>query len=258
MSKKVVVIDAGHGGSDPGAIGHGKKESKIVLDTAIVVKRELEKYKELRVVMTRTTDNFVTLKQRSVISNRARADVFLSIHVNSSSNSTATGYETFRYPNNKSQTVRLQRTIHNEVMGVYKKYGVRDRGMKTKNLSVLRETQAPAVLTENLFISNIKDVKVMNKTIRLVGEALARGILKYLGIPIKKQGSVTSKPQSKPGKEIVVGSKVRIKKTADRYATGEPIRDIFKGVLYTVERIDNGNVLLLKEIKSKVYKKDVE
>jgi N-acetylmuramoyl-L-alanine amidase len=90
-----VVIDAGHGGHDPGAHGNGVQEAELTLDVALRLSRLLEKQPGIEVVMTRNTDVFIPLEERTAIANRENADLFLSIHANASRNSKARGVETY-------------------------------------------------------------------------------------------------------------------------------------------------------------------
>jgi N-acetylmuramoyl-L-alanine amidase len=90
-----IVIDAGHGGHDPGAQGNGVSESELTLDVATRLGRLLEKQPGVEVVLTRDTDVFVPLEERTAIANREGADLFLSIHANASRNPHAKGIETY-------------------------------------------------------------------------------------------------------------------------------------------------------------------
>ncbi|MFN8057790.1 MAG: N-acetylmuramoyl-L-alanine amidase [Vicinamibacterales bacterium] len=90
-----IVIDPGHGGHDPGAMGGGLTESATVLDIALRLEKLLQDDGRFDVVMTRRTDVFIPLEERTAIANRESADLFLSIHVNSSPNSVARGIETY-------------------------------------------------------------------------------------------------------------------------------------------------------------------
>jgi N-acetylmuramoyl-L-alanine amidase len=90
-----VVIDAGHGGHDPGAKANGLNEAELTLDVAMRLKRLLEKQPGIEVVMTRETDVFIPLEERTAIANREGADLFLSIHANASRNQQARGVETY-------------------------------------------------------------------------------------------------------------------------------------------------------------------
>jgi N-acetylmuramoyl-L-alanine amidase len=90
-----VVIDPGHGGHDPGAHGHGVVEAELVLDVALRLEKLLRKEQGIEVEMTRRTDVFIPLEERTAIANRAGADLFLSVHANASRNSAARGVETY-------------------------------------------------------------------------------------------------------------------------------------------------------------------
>lgn len=93
---KTVVIDAGHGGAKPGAIGHKSKEKNLTLSMALKLGKVIEdNYPDVKIIYTRTTDADITLAERARIANRAKADLFLSIHCNSWTNSTPTGVETY-------------------------------------------------------------------------------------------------------------------------------------------------------------------
>src|SRR4029453_4404570 len=90
-----VVIDAGHGGHDPGAQANGINETELTLDGATRLSKLLQKQPGVDVVMTRDTDVFVPLEERTAIANREGADLFLSIHANASRNPQARGVETY-------------------------------------------------------------------------------------------------------------------------------------------------------------------
>lgn len=94
VSKFIVVLDAGHGGHDPGNLGSGFKEKEIALNVTLAVGKALEKNPRIKVIYTRTTDVFVELRERARIANKANADLFVSIHCNAH-NSGAHGTETF-------------------------------------------------------------------------------------------------------------------------------------------------------------------
>ncbi|UKM64147.1 N-acetylmuramoyl-L-alanine amidase [Flavobacteriaceae bacterium GSB9] len=103
-SKKfVVVLDAGHGGKDPGNMGNGFKEKDIALKVVLAVGEALEKYPGIKVVYTRKTDKFIDLFVRGKIANKAKADLFVSVHCNSH-NSSAHGTETFVLGTHRNKT----------------------------------------------------------------------------------------------------------------------------------------------------------
>ena len=95
LSVSRIVIDAGHGGHDPGAQGNGINEAELTLDVALRLQKLLEKQPGVEVVMTRDTDVFIPLEERTAIANREGADLFLSIHANASRNAEARGIETY-------------------------------------------------------------------------------------------------------------------------------------------------------------------
>lgn len=94
--KKRIVIDAGHGGHDPGAVGPNKLyEKDVVLDIALKLRELLQKNANYEVFLTRDKDVFIPLEQRTAIANSKNADLFVSIHANASSNRSAKGIETY-------------------------------------------------------------------------------------------------------------------------------------------------------------------
>ena len=104
-----VVIDAGHGGKDPGAISANKKiyEKDITLNVALMVGKAIEEnHPEVKVLYTRKTDRFVGLNDRAKMANRANADLFISIHTNAAKNRTAKGAETYTLGIEESRTER--------------------------------------------------------------------------------------------------------------------------------------------------------
>lgn len=102
--KMVVVIDAGHGGKDPGAIGRSSQEKKIALSIALKVGSYIEKnMKDVKVIYTRKTDKFIPLHQRAKIANENKADFFISIHCNANKSSRIYGAETYVMGLHKSQ-----------------------------------------------------------------------------------------------------------------------------------------------------------
>ena len=155
-----IVIDAGHGGTDPGGVGTGMQEKNIVLDVSKRFKALLDadtadtkgggKWTSL---MTRSTDVFVSLAGRSAYSNNQGADRFMSIHSNAFSNTTANGTETFSYSEGGTASA-LRNLVQAEMIAAWK---LTNRGNKTGNYAVLRETAAPAVLHELAFITNATD-----------------------------------------------------------------------------------------------------
>lgn len=182
-----VVIDAGHGGKDPGAVGNGIKEKDIVLDVSKRINAHLEKfYTEIKVVMTRSADNFHSLASRSKKSNDLKANCFVSVHVNAAASTQANGYESFIHPSRSSNSdaAKLQSNLHSKLAKLWVSKGGRDRGKKKENFHVLRETKCPAVLLELGFITNTKDANILknNRFIQDNAECIADGIASYFGV----------------------------------------------------------------------------
>jgi len=173
-----VVLDPGHGGSDPGAVNGARRESDDNLRMALAV-GNLLRCCGVNVVFTRTGDTLVSLAERSRISNNARANLFVSIHRNSVANATANGVENWVYLNPSTQGVNSAYQVLNRIVAA----GVQsNRGVRRGNFSVLRETQAPAQLVELGFISNAEDNRLFDARFDAYAHAIASGILASLGI----------------------------------------------------------------------------
>ena len=183
LSKKV-VLDAGHGGADPGAIGSGgTKEKDVTLQIALKTGAILKNH-GVSVVYTREKDLATTKKletsERVSIANKAKADLFVSIHANSFTDKTAKGQETYAY---KSGTTgyKLAESIQKELVAAS---GLRNRGVKTASYYVLLHSSMPAVLVETAFISNPDEEKLLKDSAwqQKTAVAIAKGILNTLGI----------------------------------------------------------------------------
>ncbi|PAF18625.1 N-acetylmuramoyl-L-alanine amidase [Terribacillus saccharophilus] len=152
-----VYIDPGHGGTDPGAQGNGLKEKDITLKVGKMVNERLDA-SGFETRMSRTGDTFPSLSARTNDANKWGADFFISIHVNAGGGE---GYEDYRY--NKlsasSTTGKQQAILHKHMKAKAAKFGMKDRGAKSANFHVLRETKMSAALTELGFIDSSKDAK---------------------------------------------------------------------------------------------------
>lgn len=194
-----IIIDAGHGGHDNGASGKYSKEKDNVLKVGLRLKQLLEQAGHT-VKMTRSTDVYLTLNQRSAISNQWKADFFISLHNNAATNLSASGFETFIFNGRVSSTsIKAQQAIHKAVSNELK---IRDRGMKRANFAVLRNTNCASILMEYAFISNSDDEQVLINKIEQMAVSTAQGIINYFGgkpIPSNQVAS-THKP-STPKKE---------------------------------------------------------
>lgn len=158
MTIKVLCIDAGHGGHDPGAVNGSKHEAVAALAIAKKVGAKL-KEKGITVKYTRSADKFVSLADRCRISNEFGADAFVSIHLNAATNKDAAGIETWRYEKVGAKTKKLAENVQTELIGIT---GAKDRGVKTTtSLYVLKHTVASAVLCEVGFISNAGEARLL-------------------------------------------------------------------------------------------------
>ena len=213
-----VVIDAGHGGHDPGARGNGLTESELTLDIALRVQKLLQKQPGIDVVMTRDTDVYIPLEERTAIANREGADLFLSIHANASRNVRARGIETYflnfamnpeaeavaarenansaqamhRLPdivraialNNKIDESRdLAGTVQRSMV---KRLGARNRavkdlGVKQAPFVVLIGAVMPSVLAEVSFLTNKQDGAMLKSATyrQHIAQALCDAIVTY-------------------------------------------------------------------------------
>lgn len=182
-----IFLDPGHGAHDPGAVGKLTKEKDNVLKVGNRLKVLLESAGHT-VKMSRSTDVFIELSERARMANAWGADYFISLHNNSATATSATGFETFIFDGPVSAaTSKLQASIHNAIAS---KIGIRDRGMKRGNLAVLRESAMPAVLVEYALISNASDESILINKVEQLAQWTAEGITAYAG------GSV--KPAAKP------------------------------------------------------------
>lgn len=164
-----IFIDPGHGGRDPGATGNGLKEKDLTLLIATKIANKLAKYTDISTKLSRTTDTTRSLNDRTKMANNWQADYLLSIHINAGG---GTGYEDYTYngPTNTNTQI-LRNTIHTEITKQIPT--VRNRGKKTANFHMLRESNMPAILTENLFLDNKSDAALLAKDSFL--EKIAQG-----------------------------------------------------------------------------------
>jgi N-acetylmuramoyl-L-alanine amidase len=176
-SKKgyLIVVDAGHGGKDPGARGvSGNVEKDFTLSVAKRMIQLLKQYPEFQVEATRTTDVYVTLQDRVKFANELNADLFISIHANSFTPA-ARGTETYYY-NGYSEA--FARVVHKHLRAATQ---FPDRGVHTAPFYVIKNTKMPAVLTETGFLSNAyENAKLTSPDFQQkVAEALVAAIREY-------------------------------------------------------------------------------
>ena len=218
LSVSRIVIDPGHGGHDPGATGKDVSEAELVLDIALRLEKLLEKLPGVEVVLTRRTDDYVPLQERTAIANREGADLFLSIHANASESGLARGVETYflNFANNLSAAsvaarenaasgqamaalpdlvkmialnnkldesrdlaTMVQRSMIERLRGTHKT--LKDLGVKQAPFVVLIGAAMPSVLTEVSFVTNPQDAKQLRSSSyrQRIAEALANAVRKY-------------------------------------------------------------------------------
>jgi N-acetylmuramoyl-L-alanine amidase len=175
--KLLVVIDPGHGGKDPGAIGIGGiQEKDIILPISLRV-AEILQQNGVQAVLTRDSDYFVSLPGRVQMARRAQADAFVSIHANSVglNRPEVSGLETYYYDNG----LGLARSIHNRIL---QSVNVRDRRVRKARFYVLRQSSMPSVLVETGYVTGREDAAKLRTTAyqNQMAEAIAQGILQYL------------------------------------------------------------------------------
>ncbi|WP_420768770.1 N-acetylmuramoyl-L-alanine amidase [Parageobacillus thermoglucosidasius] len=214
---KKIFLDKGHGGSDPGAVANGLQE-KVLTHKIIeyAVDYLFANYTGFELRVSRAGDQTLTLSQRADMANKWGADVFVSVHINAGK---GTGFEIYVHPNASPQSVALQNVLHDEILAAMRQFGnITDRGKKRANYAVLRETKMPAVLTENLFIDS-NDAKYLKNEafLKAVGEAHARGIAKFLGLPKKAKPQPQQKASDGKLYRVQVGA-FSDRKNAERLA----------------------------------------
>ena len=149
--QKVIVIDAGHGGTDPGSVKQGIQEKDINLQIAQKLQKRLEA-KGYKVVMTRTDDTAISLSNRAKLANQAKGDLLISIHQNSFKDASVHGIEVFYTPGKKTYDNQLANFIQEALINYTQ---AKDRHVReVTNLLVIRESRMPACLIESAYLSN--------------------------------------------------------------------------------------------------------
>jgi N-acetylmuramoyl-L-alanine amidase len=217
---KVILIDPGHGGEETGAIAKLSKdrivfEKDLSLRLAIKIKKYLEN--QATVYLTRSLDRTVGLQERADMADKVKADLFVSVHFNSSTDRSAHGFETFYLDNNKDAAVKkvekqenmtlkgedlvvqqilidltiqqtvvasrsLSQSVHKRLKGYLKPLGMSDRGVKPGLFYVLALSKRPGLLLEAGFMSNDKELKVIHQEefMERYAQGVALGIMDFL------------------------------------------------------------------------------
>lgn len=184
--KKLIILDPGHGGEDRGAKSTTKPnllEKNLNLTTARFVQTYLSQM-GFQATMTRTSDRFLSLKQRSDLANTNMCDLFVSIHYNSAPNPEAHGIEVFYYQTQEggSRTTASKALANNILERVIDNTAAKSRNVKHGNLAVIRETTMPAVLIECGFLTNDAETQKMRDEsyLKRLAWGIAQGIQTYV------------------------------------------------------------------------------
>lgn len=182
-NESVICIDAGHGGGDKGTVSGSYEESSICLFIAESVQKELERM-GAEVVMTRTSDIAISQEQRVKIGNDKNADVFVSIHLNSSTNEAANGAEAWIHSSKPNNSLKLSKTILEEIAintGIHNrevKYGT--LADSKENYYINSHSKSASLILELGFITSNSDMLIINNKAENIAKSIASGIGKYL------------------------------------------------------------------------------
>lgn len=182
MAKKKLKFDPGHGGGDPGAMSAYGKEKVFVLILAQKVAELFKGHKHIEISFTRTGDTYPSLTDRVAQAEREKVDGFISFHANSAADSAANGTETYY---SRANSKAFAEIMHKHIKSATK---LRDRGVKTANFQVIKQTTMPAILLEIGFISSpIDGPKLFNASFQdAVALSIAEGICEYYNVPFKE------------------------------------------------------------------------
>ncbi len=253
MEKYIVCLDAGHGGSDPGA-SYGKLiEKDIVLITTLSCRNVLTEH-GVQVIMTRTTDTYVGLSQRAQIANLAKAIYFVSIHCNAGKGDRGEVISSIYRGKGLSLSNNIAREMKAIGQDTVKEYSKKGSG-GTDYYAVIRETNMDAAIVECAFLDNEIDNKIIDtvKEQEAFGVAIAKGILAQLGIKYKGDTNTINKPKpSKPSTSnpkpstwddsvkgkigVVTGTGVNVR--LDGNMKGKILGTVNKGQKFTLYRLE--------------------
>ncbi|MGE7020660.1 N-acetylmuramoyl-L-alanine amidase [Solibacillus cecembensis] len=182
VKDRVIIIDPGHGGKDPGTIGGQAVEKTIVFKVSQLVKQKLEA-DGASVLMTRQGDTYPSLDDRHKFATDKYGEMFVSIHANSATNTSAKGTETYysvTSNENEKEDLVLATNINNEIV---KNVGMSNRGVKRADFVVIKNLKIPAVLVELGFVSNAEDrAKLLSdEHIEAYAQSIYNGIVEYYG-----------------------------------------------------------------------------
>ena len=172
-----VCVDAGHGGSDPGAVGTAPfrlAEKEVTLQVSVLLEQELEQRGHW-VVMTRRIDRTLGLLPRARFANRLKAELFVSIHANAAATASAEGMEVYHFPESREGR-RAATAVLESLVTAFPDH--KNRGVKEANFAVLRVTAMPAILIETEFSTHPRQLEFLSdpESQEVLVEAVADGI----------------------------------------------------------------------------------
>lgn len=183
--KKVIIVDPGHGGIDPGAIGiNGLKEKEVALQLAKAIEQYNRTLFDQRydIYLTRYGDTLISLRHRTKLAKALQPSLFVSLHCNHADNPKAAGLEIYLFHGTvPKRNITMAKTMDSYLQG---HLGYRSRGVKRANFQVLRDNRqvCPALLLELGFLSHVDEARYLEReeNIRALGLALLMGIKKIL------------------------------------------------------------------------------
>lgn len=190
----IFIIDPGHSGTDPGAVGNSLQEKDLTLDISKRIADILqEQYSDIKPMLTRDSDKSMTLSERTSWANKQGAAGLLSVHINSAASPDANGFETFIYSGDDadSKSFALQTAIHERAAKLWTGQNRKDRGKKKANLHMVRVFKGASVLVELGFIVNKIDAGLLSDDDfkQSNAQAIAEGIAYYLNLSKKPEPS---------------------------------------------------------------------
>lgn len=241
---KIVYIDLGHGGNDSGSLNKARNvlEKDVVLDVGKRVKEKLKGTFDIR--LSRESDITKSLAARTSEANRIGAHLLVSIHCNDATNRQALGIETYCYMDKYRKPADV---IHSELIKSAPHNS--NRGVKIKNLHMVRESNMPACLIELGFINNEKDIELLIHKREEFATAIAKGICKYFGVAYNEPSkpSAPNNAAIKDGnysgckaKVVNVASNDVLNVRYDRDYKSKDIGDLKNGQVVTCEFCLNG------------------
>jgi N-acetylmuramoyl-L-alanine amidase len=185
-----IYLDAGHGGTDSGAVGNGLFEKNLTLSITKKIEEILQTdFENVEIMTTRDTDIFLSLTERTDKANKWGADIFVAVHINASTGANASGFQSHIYTKADAKTIAMQNVMHAAIYNSIKSFKIADRGKDMSNFHVLRESKMIAILTENGFISSPFDSSLLKNEdyLNKVAQGHVDGLEKYFGLKRKEK-----------------------------------------------------------------------